>query len=586
MSRAMLRLACILGCCLGLIGGIAPSAAAPVRPFMPVTLSAEEHTRANADRAASLPTPAQAANLVQDGGFEQQGAGWEGCGNAGLVDAQSAGAVAVYAGRYAAFMGAGADGSDCPRLPDNTTPRQLLSQELSIPASAGAVTVSFWFRAEAGTGVDVFLARGLYQFDPDLGGVKLGSFATDQPPGWQLYRTVLTGDQLERVRGQRVRFSIVIQGNTAVDPDAVLLIDEVQVLATDGRTTASPLPPALRGDGSRPLAAIRAEAGGNRWLYRMDPDGSNQQLIYRGLLNNVRYPAWSPDGRRLAVADYNTWPWPTPDPDPQNNLSAAAVTVLNADGSEPQSIYQTQSRKGSRCPFVPGPGQREEPSQIVRVSNVAWMPDNRQVVLTRVGFNAFCNGQISGGLADLLLSLSPTSPLASSASNPSVSRNGQVLFDGFTVGASRAAGVWELDTSVQPARETRLLPNPADREPVWAPDGQRFAVVRITTSPSAGISERTFAIMLYNRQDLANPRMLLFADHGRSIGRVRWSPDGAYLVYTLERFDGRSDIWWLEVATGATGPVTSDGAWLEADWRPASQSSQSQVFLPVVLVRN
>ncbi|MFQ3661539.1 MAG: WD40 repeat domain-containing protein [Chloroflexaceae bacterium] len=584
MSRRVLHLAFILGCCPGLIGGIAPTAAAPFRPFTPVTLPAEAHARANADRATAVPAPAQAANLVQDGGFEQQGAGWEACGNVRLVDAESAGAGAVYSGRYAAFMGAGADSSSCPRLPDNTTPRQLLRQELSIPASAGAVTVSFWFRAEAGTGVDVFLARGLYQFDPDLGGVKLGSFATDQPPGWQLYRTVLTGDQLERVRGQRLWFSIVIQENTAVDPEAVLLIDEVQVLAADGRTSASPLPPALRGTGSRPLAAIRAEAGGNHWLYRMDPDGSNQQLIYRGLLNNVRYPAWSPDGWRLAVADYNTWPWPTPDPDPQNNLSAAAVTVLNADGSEPQSIYQTQSRKGSRCPFLPGPGQREEPSQIVRVSTLDWMPDNRRVVFTNVGFNAFCDGRISGGLADLLLSPEPgglTAPrLAFSASNPSINRNGQVLFDGFTVGNSRAAGVWELDTSVQPAREVRLLPNPADREPVWAPDGQRFAVVRVTTSPSADTSERTFAIMLYNRQDLANPRMLLFADHGRNIGRVRWSPDGAYLVYTLGRFDGGSDIWWLAVATGATGPVTSDGAWLEAAWRPVSQS---QVFLPVLV---
>ncbi|MGQ9926554.1 MAG: hypothetical protein ACUVS4_06740 [Chloroflexaceae bacterium] len=506
----------------------------------------------------------------------------------GIVDAGTAGANAVYAGRYAVFMGAGADSSGCPRLPNNTTPRQLLTQQLSIPASAEAVTVAFWFRGEAGTSVDVFLARSLYQFDPDLGGVKLGGFSTDQPPGWQLYRTVLTGDSLERVRGQTLRFSIVIQENDSVGPEAVLLIDEVQVLAADGRTTASPLPPALQGNGNLSLAAIRAENSGERWLYRMDTDGSNQQLIYRGLLNNVRYPAWSPDGRRLAVADYNTWPWPTPDPDLQNNLSAAAVTVLNADGSGAQSIYQTQSRKGSRCPFVPSPGQREEPSQIVTVSRVHWMPDSSRVAFTRVGFNAFCNGTIRGGLSDVLLSPQPPALdaplLAANATYPSINRSGEVLFDSFDLTReNRATGVWLLDTRSQPAQETRLLTDSSEAQPVWAPDGRRFAVVRRTTSPSAYVADRIEAIMIYDRQDLANPRMALFADHGRGVSRVSWSPDGAYLVYTLSRFDGRSDIWWLEVTTGATGPVTNDGAWFEAAWRP--DSGERKVFLPA-LVRN
>jgi Tol biopolymer transport system component len=425
-----------------------------------------------------------------------------------------------------------------------------------------------------------------YQFDPGLIGVKLGTFPTDQPPGWQLYRTVLQGERLERVRGRTLRFAIVIQGGTSVGPDTVLLIDDVQVIAADGRTAASPLPPALRGDGSRPLAVIRVE-GQNRWLYRMDTDGANAQLIYLGLLSNVRYPAWSHDGQRIAVVDNNTWPWPTPDPDPQNNLSASAITVINADGSGARQVYQTQSRKGSRCPFIPGPGNpTETPSLILRVSGVHWLPDNNRIALTQTGFGVFCDGRLAqGGTSDILSVTPPSlvaSPLAQYAARPSINRSGQVLFDGFDLSSSRsnrADGIWELTPGAQQP-ENRLLANSADRQPVWAPDGRRFAVVRLTTSPSADVSERTFAIMLYDRQNLNNPRMILFADHGRSVSSLSWSPDGAYLVYTLERFDGRSDIWWLDVSSGATGPVTTDGQALEAAWRPVSVS---RVFLPLVV---
>lgn len=528
---------------------------------------------------ASPASPASAQtsppNLIQDGGFEQEGMGWEACGQVVLVDAQTSGPNVVYAGRYAVAMGAGADGSGCPSSPGLPTPKQILRQELSIPNDAPAVTVSFWFRAAAGTAVDVFLARGIYQFDPNLGGIKLATFSTDRPPGWQLYRAVLTEDQLARVRGQTLFFSIVIQGDTAIAPEAILLIDEVRVILADGRTQAAPLPPNLRGDGSRPLAFIRRE-GQNRWLYRMDTDGSNRQLIYRGLLNEARYPAWSPDGRRIAVVDHNL--------DPESGLIASAVTLLNADGSGVQQVHQTRSRKGSDCPFF-GPGP-EQPALIERANHLTWMPDNNRVAFTSVAYNRFCNNSIQGGTSNVLVTTDPPGAgfpptVAESAMRPSSNRAGLILFDSF--GGPRANGVWEVDTSSQPPRETQVLPSGSDSRPVWAPDGRRFAVVRDTVSPSADAAERVTAIMIYDRSDLNLPRQVLFADHGRSVSDLSWSPDGAYLVYTLERFDLQTDIWWLDVNSGATGPVTNDGVSFEAVWRPSGVvSGDKRVYVPLV----
>jgi dipeptidyl aminopeptidase/acylaminoacyl peptidase len=166
--------------------------------------------------------------------------------------------------------------------------------------------------------------------------------------------------------------------------------------------------------------------------------------------------------------------------------------------------------------------------------------------------------------------------VASFAANPSINRNRQLLFESF--GNDRTTGIWEAD--LPSSRENLLIAHRAESQPVWAPDGRRFVVKRDTSSPSEDRSERTNAIVLYDRQNLSNPRMLLFADHGRSIDHVRWSPDGMYLVYTLHRLDGGTDIWWLDVTSGATGPITTDGRALEADWRPGS--TLQRVFVPLV----
>jgi hypothetical protein len=87
---------------------------------------------------------------------------------------------------------------------------------------------------------------------------------------------------------------------------------------------------------------------------------------------------------------------------------------------------------------------------------------------------------------------------------------------------------------------------------------------------AAGFVIRNEAVMLHDREDLENPRVLLIADHGGISGAIdefTWSPDGRYVLYTLHESTDVANVWWLDATTGATGRVTSDGASGSVDWR-------------------
>ena len=55
---------------------------------------------------------------------------------------------------------------------------------------------------------------------------------------------------------------------------------------------------------------------------------------------------------------------------------------------------------------------------------------------------------------------------------------------------------------------------------------------------------------------------LLLADHGQVYPNVSWSNDGNFIIYSIKLPTDRVDwvdiqVWWLEVATGKTGPITN-----------------------------
>ncbi len=91
--------------------------------------------------------PDATGNLIPEGDFETDGAGWIVCGGARIVDKQ-AGATAdmVRSGRYALRIGAPANNAaDCGN--DAIGPYQVAAQDFTVPSDASDLTVSFWHSA-------------------------------------------------------------------------------------------------------------------------------------------------------------------------------------------------------------------------------------------------------------------------------------------------------------------------------------------------------------------------------------------------------------------------------------------------------
>jgi hypothetical protein len=525
----------------------------------------------------ALPSPeGNSPNLLANPGFENRFISWGTCGTARLADTQAGGPTVAHSGRYAAQFGS-PSGEDCPEPPEGYEYMccnvQAIWQQVTIPANAPAVTVSFWYwvqEPEAGYVPDlaVYLGTNQFQFTQQFEGEVLGYLDPAHLPGWQLFRRVLTPDELAEVRGKTLLLSFL--WNEEPTATTWMRLDDVRVALADERTAASPLPAALQGDGTRPIAYVHLDPENEytRELWRMDTDGGNPILCYPGELSDVGEPTWANSGNALALIDGNLYP-----PDSANGTLASALTLIQIAGADcPQNveqIYQTTSQPG-------------DPPFIQEITEITWAPDDSGLAISIFAYTPPNYPDPGFGLARIELinvANGNNTKLLDYATSPHWSRaTNRILFEAYDLqGDSRDESVWELDVSGQPIVERQLLKGQGfseeDQEPTWAPDGQHFATTRPTASyryDDEGDPYRNEAIMLFNRDDLDNPRQLLLADHG-GIDHLAWSPDGNYLLYTLYTPQGNRslrNVWWLNVATGATGPVTTDGLSLNANWRP------------------
>jgi Tol biopolymer transport system component len=327
------------------------------------------------------------------------------------------------------------------------------------------------------------------------------------------------------------------------------------------RGEGSDIGPAWSPDGGS-LAFLRVDDDATRTMVIPSAGGEARQIAEFAVAGDERQPlpsvAWTHDGKSLVVAGAR-----------EGQPSALAV-VAASGGAAKQITSPAKDTPGDFSPAVSPDGatiafvrstdsENREGGDVwlcdlaggaVRrltfddhmVHGLAWTPDGRELVYSSnrgMGWRLWRLPAYGGTPRDLLVA-------GNQAQFPAISRDGRLLF------TERAAesSIWRVDLG-NPATPGIAVKDPHERplvrsaareiEPAISPDGKRIA----------NVSDQGFDQQIWvGDADGLTPRYQLTQFPQMRLRHLRWSPDGAWLLYEARSQRG-TETYKIEVKPNA-----------------------------------
>ena len=259
-------------------------------------------------------------------------------------------------------------------------------------------------------------------------------------------------------------------------------------------------------------------------LFTIRTDGRGLKMLRRacGEQGDPDFPAWSPDGERLAYSC--------------NFASGGGIWTSRADGSGGRPLTQAARRF-----------EQYEP---------AWSANGRQLAWDRRAFSSQTWSIVVSG-AD-----GSGERLLAKGLSPSWSRRGRLVF---------ASGSGLATIGADGSRRWRLLGRGVGRgRPAWSPNGRSIAFV---DADHGEVAVRVVDLTNYRVRTLARVRV----NPAENPVSTAWSPDSRWLAYGIGGTPAKSknsyarvELWAVRVVDGASTQVYSGeaNAIRGISWRP------------------
>jgi Tol biopolymer transport system component len=307
-------------------------------------------------------------------------------------------------------------------------------------------------------------------------------------------------------------------GGTAARATATPVASITPAVAATPTATATELPQT----GTIAFAKFASEAQTEEDIYIIRTDGTGLTLLAHDPGKYLEYPAWSPDGTKIA---YQSIP---------GTYHTSTIWSMNADGSN--KVQLTQLPQAAMHP--------------------AWSPDGQ-----RIAFFGWTAADDWIHIFVMNADGSDLHPLTSGIFNdayPTWAPDGTILFQR-AVPPNLFGDVFAIDPDS--GELLQVTQNELLRGFALSPDGERLAVYK-------GAAHQ---IVVHPRDAPGNEVLLLDAIYEFDDVHFTWSPDGKALALaesTLDAWQGASALYIVNADGSGLEQVAEAGMVFDPDWQP------------------